>query len=59
MKNALALFMLGTTVPVWAQVAGPTNFVVINLDDVGYGDFSFNGAIGYETPNIDRLAAEG
>ena len=46
MKNALALFMLGTTVPVWAQVAGPTNFVVINLDDVGYGDFSFNGAIG-------------
>lgn len=36
-----------------------TNFVIINLDDVGYGDFSFNGAYGYQTPNIDRMAAEG
>lgn len=36
-----------------------TNFVIINLDDVGYGDFSFNGAYGYKTPNIDRMAAEG
>lgn len=39
--------------------AGHTNFIVINLDDVGYGDFSYNGAYGYATPNIDRLAAEG
>lgn len=37
----------------------PVNFVIINLDDVGYGDFSYNGAIGYETPNIDHMAAEG
>lgn len=37
----------------------PTNIVLINLDDVGYGDFSFNGAYGYQTPNIDRMAAEG
>ena len=36
-----------------------TNFVLINLDDVGYGDFSYNGAYGYETPNIDKLASEG
>lgn len=36
-----------------------TNFIVINLDDVGYGDFSYNGAYGYKTPNIDRMAAEG
>lgn len=36
-----------------------TNFIVINLDDVGYGDFSFNGAYGYTTPNIDKMTSEG
>lgn len=35
------------------------NIVLMNLDDVGYGDFSCNGAYGYSTPNIDRLAGEG
>lgn len=39
--------------------AGYTNFIIINLDDVGYGDFSCNGAYGYTTPNIDNMAAEG
>ena len=37
----------------------PVNIVIINLDDVGYGDFSYNGAHGYTTPNIDQLASEG
>lgn len=37
----------------------PVNVVLINLDDAGNGDFSHKGAIGYLTPNIDRLAAEG
>lgn len=37
----------------------PVNVVLINLDDAGNGDFSCKGAVGYETPNIDRLAAEG
>lgn len=36
-----------------------TNIVLINLDDAGFGDFSHRGAIGYETPNIDRMAAKG
>jgi arylsulfatase len=35
------------------------NIVLINFDDVGYGDFSCNGAYGYVTPNIDSLAAQG
>lgn len=35
------------------------NFVIINLDDSGYGDFSCNGARGYRTPAIDSLAANG
>ena len=28
-------------------------------DDVGFGDFSCNGAYGYKTPNIDNLASQG
>ena len=35
------------------------NFILINLDDAGNGDFSFSGALGYKTPNIDRLASQG
>jgi len=37
----------------------PVNFVIINLDDMGYGDLTVTGASGYRTPNIDRLCAEG
>ncbi|MCH7945514.1 MAG: sulfatase-like hydrolase/transferase, partial [Armatimonadetes bacterium] len=35
------------------------NFIVIFLDDVGYGDLSCYGQAAYRTPNLDRLAAEG
>jgi arylsulfatase A len=35
------------------------NFVIIFMDDMGYADVGCFGAEGYETPNIDRLAAEG
>ena len=35
------------------------NVVVIMADDLGYGDVSWYGATELETPNIDRLAAEG
>ncbi len=35
------------------------NVILINIDDLGYGDISCNGAIGYRTPNIDRLAMSG
>ncbi|HHJ11416.1 MAG TPA: arylsulfatase [Bacteroidetes bacterium] len=35
------------------------NVVIIFIDDQGYGDIGPNGAIDYETPNIDKLAAEG
>lgn len=42
-----------------AKTAQQPNIVLINLDDTGYGDFSFNGAYGYKTPNIDQMAAQG
>ncbi len=35
------------------------NFVVILLDDLGWTDFGCMGSAFYETPNLDRLAAEG
>lgn len=36
-----------------------TNFIIIIMDDMGYGDISCYGAIGYKTPNIDSMANEG
>ncbi len=35
------------------------NFIVIFIDDMGYGDVGFNGATGPRTPHLDRMAAEG
>ncbi|MBR5661763.1 MAG: sulfatase [Bacteroidales bacterium] len=57
--NKKALLLAAAAIPVGAVAQDYTNIVLINLDDVGYGDFSYNGAYGYTTPNIDRLAAEG
>lgn len=35
------------------------NVIIINVDDLGYGDLGVYGATKVETPNIDQLAAEG
>jgi len=55
------LALLAATVPLayTGLAQNYTNFIIINLDDVGYGDFSFNGAYGYTTPNIDKMASDG
>jgi arylsulfatase A-like enzyme len=37
----------------------PPNIVFVLADDLGWGDLSCYGRPDYETPNIDRLAAEG
>jgi len=37
----------------------PPNIVIIFTDDQGYSDLGSYGAVGFETPNIDRLANEG
>lgn len=53
------MFALGLGLPTMMQAKDYTNFVVILMDDMGFGDIGPNGAIGYETPNIDQMAADG
>lgn len=50
---------LTTLLPLCAAAQEPTNFILIYLDDMGYGDLGCTGAIGYETPHIDQMAAQG
>lgn len=59
MDNKLLLVSAASVFSVAGIAANYTNFIIINLDDAGYGDFSYNGAYGYTTPNIDQMAAEG
>ena len=56
MKKILPLFcLLATSV----LVADKPNVILINADDLGYGDLSCYGATKVKTPHIDRLAKEG
>jgi len=46
--------------PIVAWSAGPKpNFIVINMDDLGYGDIGPFGSKLNRTPNLDRMAREG
>jgi uncharacterized sulfatase len=45
--------------PLTADAGPQPNLVLINADDLGYGDLSCYGSEAIETPNIDRLAREG
>lgn len=42
-----------------AQAQGTPNFVIIFLDDSGWGDFKPFGHPNYPTPNVEKLASEG
>src|SRR5690349_20714563 len=41
-----------------AHAAGP-NIVIVNIDDMGWGDFGAYGSEYSQTPNINQLAAAG
>lgn len=50
------LCVLGVLV---VNAARKPNVILINADDLGYGDLGCYGATKLQTPNIDRLAKEG
>lgn len=60
MRNILSILALGclSASSVNAQEKTP-NVVLIYMDDMGYGDLACFGALGYQTPNMDRMAKEG
>ena len=66
LATLLALTVLATfaaTRPKDLAAEGPKdrepNFLMILVDDLGWTDVGFGGSTFYETPNIDRLAAQG
>ena len=42
-----------------AEIERLPNIIIIYADDLGYGDVGCYGSVELETPNIDKLAAEG
>ena len=56
---ALGLFLLLSLPADSASASEKPNFVIIFLDDSGWGDFHPFGSQDYPTPNVEKLAAEG
>ena len=58
----LPVFALGTVfatlITLTAAESSTPNFVIINIDDLGYADIGPFGS-NNKTPNLDRMAAEG
>lgn len=54
LKKLLCLLALCPTLH-----AAQPNFIMVFIDDMGWGDFSCFGNQDVQTPNIDRIAAEG
>src|SRR3989441_3629633 len=57
LSGAVALLLL-VGAPPEAQSVKP-NVILIQADDLGYGDLSVYGQTKFQTPNLDRLAREG
>lgn len=54
--GGVALHLVAFTPP---KPAKKPNIVLFFIDDLGYGDLSVTGALGYKTPHLDQMAAEG
>lgn len=59
--NELRLTLFCLLLLPWLGTAAPArpNVLIVFIDDMGWGDFSCFGNKDAQTPNIDRLAAEG
>ncbi|MBD0353499.1 MAG: sulfatase [Flavisolibacter sp.] len=54
-----ALIVILTSFQLQAQSGKQPNFIIIFVDDLGYGDLSCFGHPTIRTPNLDQMAAEG
>ncbi|MFC2120206.1 sulfatase [Bacteroidota bacterium] len=63
LPKAISYSSLALTVPLLfsscAKEEKELNFILINIDDLGWTDLECYGSKYYETPNIDRLASQG
>ncbi len=55
----LPLLFLYLANPLALRAEAPANVVIFFVDDLGYADIGCYGSSFYDTPNVDRLAAEG
>jgi arylsulfatase len=46
-------------IPANAQQQQLPKIILVYFDDMGFGDLSRTGAVGYNTPHMDKLASEG
>jgi arylsulfatase A len=51
--------LMGGSTTLRAQAPRPPNILLIQADDLGYGDLSAYGQTRFQTPSLDRLAREG
>ncbi|WP_170457691.1 arylsulfatase [Ruegeria arenilitoris] len=60
-STIMAAFFAAAATAVSAQDDPPMNFLIIWGDDIGFWNISAynHGMMGYQTPNIDRIAKEG
>lgn len=58
-RSALCILSILAVPFLLRAVDRPPNVVILFTDDQGYGDIGVNGAEGFETPNLDRMAKEG
>ncbi len=53
------LLVIALSPSAFADAKRPPNFVIVNADDLGYGDVGCFGNTTIKTPNLDQMAADG